>query len=82
MDSRPSELIQSLRVALQEVEQTLFSPEDAFTLAEIKRLILTRIAHLESRDAMRIADGQPADRRTLEQFIERAIEATHSEKLD
>jgi hypothetical protein len=82
MDSRPSELIQSLRVALQEVEQTLFSPEDAFTLAEIKRLILTRIADLESRDAMRIADGQPADRLSLERFIQRAIDASQSEKLD
>ena len=54
MGIRPSsELIQSLRVTLQKLEQALSSPEDANCLAEIKRILLIRIANLEATEALK-----------------------------
>ena len=48
MGHRPaSELIQSLRSTLQKLEETCASPEDETLLAELKRILLLRIADLE-----------------------------------
>jgi hypothetical protein len=48
MVHRPAaELIQSLRAALQKVEDTFVSPEDQPNIAELKRILIHRIADLE-----------------------------------
>jgi hypothetical protein len=49
---RPSsELIQSLRVTLQKLEENFASPEDHPPMAELKRILLHRIADLELPEA-------------------------------
>lgn len=51
MRLRPSaELIQSLRVTLQKIEENFASPEDEPLIAELRRILLLRIAELESAD--------------------------------
>lgn len=48
MGHRPSsELIQSLRATLQHLEENLASSDDQTRLAELKRILLHRIADLE-----------------------------------
>jgi hypothetical protein len=42
-----SELIQSLRATLQRLEENFATPEDQPILAELKRILLHRIADLE-----------------------------------
>lgn len=46
---RPSsEVIQSLRVTLQKLEENFPAPEDQPVIEELRRLLLLRIAQLES----------------------------------
>lgn len=48
MGRRPSsELIQSIRATLQRLEENIASPEDQPRIAELKRILLLRIADLE-----------------------------------
>ena len=46
---RPSpELVQSLRATLQKIEEIFPSPKDEPAIADLKRLLLLRIAELEA----------------------------------
>jgi hypothetical protein len=66
---RPSsELIQSLRVTLQKLEENFASPEDHPPMAELKRILLLRIADLDP-----IADLD---------LIEAAIEMANAENVE
>lgn len=48
MVHRPAyELIQSLRIVLQKLEEDFASPEDQPRITELKRILLLRIADLE-----------------------------------
>ena len=61
MGLRPSfELIQSLRVTLQKIEENFATPEDEPVIAELKRILLLRIADIEAVDALREADASEA----------------------
>ena len=53
MDNRPSdELIKSLRSVLQKLEENFASPEDQPHIAELKRILLLRIADIEFVEAI------------------------------
>ena len=47
VERRTSELIQSLSATLQKIEEKFTSPEDQRRIAEIKRILLLRIADFE-----------------------------------
>ncbi len=52
MGPRPTrEVIQNLRVTLQKLEQNFDSREDETVVAELKRILLIRIADLEADEA-------------------------------
>jgi hypothetical protein len=56
---RPSQtLLQSLRLAVPKLQHGLDPIEDAAVMAEIKRLILVRIAELEFLSALQQAAGR------------------------
>jgi hypothetical protein len=56
-----SELIQSLRITLQKLEENFASPDDQNVIAELKRIILLRIADLEFVGAaVELADAEKA----------------------
>jgi hypothetical protein len=53
MTARPSkETLESLRVTLQRLEQTIDPSADAQSLADLKRILLGRIAELEALNAL------------------------------
>ena len=53
MSTRPSrETLESLRLTLQKLEQTADPTSDAQAVAELKRIIVKRIADLEMLDAL------------------------------
>lgn len=59
MAPRPStELIESLRVTLQKVEEDFASPKDQPRIAELRRILLMRIAELESAEKLKFKHGQ------------------------
>ena len=49
-----SELVQSLRVTLQKIDEDFPRSEDEPVVAELKRLLLLRLAELESADTNKI----------------------------
>src|SRR4051794_30547117 len=58
MEPRPaSELIQSLRLTLQKIEENFASAEDEPNIAELKRILLLRIADIEATEALRKAEA-------------------------
>lgn len=58
MGHRPtSELIQSLRVTLQKLEENFASLEDQPVIAELKRILLLRIADIEAINALQEAEA-------------------------
>jgi hypothetical protein len=58
MEPRPaSELIQSLRLTLQKIEENFASVEDEPNIAELKRILLLRIADIEATEALREAEA-------------------------
>ena len=60
--SLSSELIQSLRITLQTLEESFAAPDDQNVIAELKRIILLRIAELESVGAaVELADAEKAN---------------------
>lgn len=48
-----SQLIQSLRVTLQKIEENCANPEDEPVIAELKRILLLRIADIEAIEALK-----------------------------
>jgi len=58
MESRPSsELIQSLRLTLRKIEENFPCAEDEPNIAELKRILLLRIADIEATEALRQAEA-------------------------
>jgi hypothetical protein len=53
--------LESLRLTLLKVEQSADPEQDAEALAELKRILLQRIADLETIQALESAAGQTAD---------------------
>ena len=61
MNSRPSrETLESLRVTLHKLEQTTDPASDGQDVAELKQILLNRIAELETLNALQPADAEPA----------------------
>jgi len=61
MGLRPSsELIQSLRLTLQKLEENFASAEDEPNIAELKRILLLRIAEIEAVDAVNAEEANDA----------------------
>lgn len=61
MGSRPSsELLRSLRVTLQKLEESFALPEDEPNVTELKRILLLRIADIEVIDALQEVPGSEA----------------------
>ncbi len=48
----PKETLESLRVTLQKLEQTSYAASDTQDIAELKQILLNRIAELEALSAM------------------------------
>jgi hypothetical protein len=62
MDPRPTnETIQNLRLTLQTLEQQFESVDDEPAMAELKRILLIRIADLEAAEALEPADREVTD---------------------
>jgi hypothetical protein len=60
--ARPAyETLESLRLTLLKVEQSADPDQDAEALAELKRILLQRIAELEAIQALELAAAQTAD---------------------
>jgi hypothetical protein len=58
MGPRPtSEVIENLRITLQKLEQNFDSSEDEPAVAELKRILLIRIADLEAAGAQEHGDA-------------------------
>ena len=55
-----SELIQSLRITLQKLEESFASSEDESDMGELKRIILLRIADIEALQALEAASSTEA----------------------
>jgi hypothetical protein len=53
------ETLDSLRVTLQKLEQTADSVSDGQDVAELKQILLNRIAELETLKALQPPDAQP-----------------------
>ena len=61
MSVRPArETLESLRVTLHKLEQTADSASDRQDVAELKQILLNRIAELETLNALQPADTDPA----------------------
>jgi hypothetical protein len=61
MNLRPArETLDSLRVTLQKLEQTADSSSNGHDVAELKQILLNRIAELEALHAMQPEDTTPA----------------------
>ena len=61
MSHRPTfELKQSLRVTLQKLEENFASLEDQPVMAELKRILLLRIADIEAVEALQKAQASEA----------------------
>ncbi len=56
----PRETLESLRVTLHKLEQTTDSASDGQDVAELKQILLNRIAELETLNALSPADPEPA----------------------
>ena len=94
MTSRPSrETLQSLRVTLHKLEQATDSVSNGQDVAELKQILLNRIAELESLNALSPADSEPAAASapsdlphlaavTEETSVKDAMETVPLEKLD
>jgi hypothetical protein len=54
------ETLESLRVTLQKLEQTTDSPSNGQDIAELKQILLNRIAELEALSAMGPAEVESA----------------------
>jgi hypothetical protein len=50
---------QGLRVTLQRLEQTMGVVEDAQAMAELKRIVLLRIAEIDAAEALNVAIENP-----------------------
>ena len=59
----PKDTIQSLQVMLQRLEQSPDPSPDPETRAEIKRILLSRIANLEAVEILRVEALKSADRK-------------------
>jgi hypothetical protein len=60
MGLRPSsELIQSLRVTFLKIEENFALPEDGSVIAELKRILLLRIADIEAVEALNASEAAP-----------------------
>ena len=77
---RPSaELLKSLRVTLRKIEENFASVEDEPVIAELKRIILLRIADIEAVDALEQSgnpipmDAMPNDQQA-EVIVEQSTE--------
>src|SRR3954451_25344776 len=84
MQARPSsELIQSLRLTLQKIEENFTSAEDEPNIAELKRILLLRIADIEAVETLREAEASAtsdeparvAEDPTIQAFIEHVVGA-------
>lgn len=64
----PKDTIQSLRLMLQRLEQTADPDSDREARAELKRLLLSRIANLEALELLRVEALKSADRKKLAAF--------------
>jgi hypothetical protein len=86
------ETLESLRITLQKLEQSPGSPSDTQDIAELKQILLNRIAELEALSAMgptevESASPSPSDLPSLavvteEDGVKKAADATSLEKLD
>ena len=85
------ETLESLRVTLQKLEQTTDSPSNGQDIAELKQILLNRIAELEALSAMGPAEAEsapssPSDLPPLvkgtEETEKRTADATPLEQLD
>jgi hypothetical protein len=59
----------ALRATLQKLEQSLASPDDAALLAEIKKIVLLRIAEIDAAEALKnvaVAPNATVDAAPLE----------------
>ncbi|MGA9586704.1 MAG: hypothetical protein WBQ95_15325 [Terracidiphilus sp.] len=84
--------MESLRVTLQKLEQTTDSSPEAQDIAELKQILLNRMAELEALSAMAPAEAEsspssPSDLPPLavttdEEGDKSAMDATPLEKLD
>jgi hypothetical protein len=53
------ETLDSLRVTLQKLEQTADSVSNGQDVAELKQILLNRIAELETLNALQLAESEP-----------------------
>ena len=92
MSHRPtSELIQSLRVTLQKLEENFASLEDQPVMAELKRILLLRIADIEAIDALQEAEADEAapelsatasEPHPVEPVVEQSLEPANAHELE
>ena len=87
----PTELIRSLRVTLQKIEANFTSPEDEPNIAELKRILLLRIADMEALEALQeaqsgeavpkpiitAAEGQP-----VESLVEQSLQPSNTNETE
>jgi len=67
---RPAhETLESLRLTLLKVEQSADPEQDAEALAELKRILLQRIAELEAIQALESAAAQTGDKPNPEDLV-------------
>jgi hypothetical protein len=88
----PKETLESLRVTLQKLEQTSYAASDTQDIAELKQILLNRIAELEALSAMEpteieSAPSSPADLPSLavvteDEMAKEAGDISPLEKLD
>lgn len=85
------ETLESLRLTLQKLEQTTDSPANGQDVAELKQILLNRIAELEALSAMgpevESAPSSPSDLPPLtngtgEEMVKKAADAIPLEQLD
>ena len=85
------ETLDSLRVTLQKLEQTADSVSDGRDVAELKQILLNRIAELETLNALQPAPTEPVQApsdlphlatETEEKSVQEAGQAQVLEKLD
>src|SRR3954469_24514678 len=82
MEPRPaSELIQSLRLTLQKIEENFASVEDEPNIAELKRILLLRIADIEATEALRKAEARAIPNDTVPQGEAVAMQQSVSEQV-
>jgi len=62
MAIRPSyDLLEALRLTLQKLEQGVHAVEDARVMAELKRMLVLRIAELEAQSSIEMASIETAE---------------------